>query len=112
MSTPMSDRPHAPPPISDRSHTAPMSDRSAPPSMQIGRPRPQGCLWRVTRWLEARHGAFMISRLILMTGIKLRDFDAASPDNPDDVRALERALRTLLTPDELNEIEPLLWARG
>jgi hypothetical protein len=80
--------------------------------MQIGRSRPQGCLWRVTRWLEARHGAFMISRLILMTGLKLRDYDAASADNPDEVRSLERALRALLTPEELIEVEPLLRERG
>jgi hypothetical protein len=91
--------------------TPPMSDRTALMSGQLGRSRPQGCLWRVTRWLEARHGAFLISRLILMTGIKLRSFDASSPDNPEEVRALERALRTLLSPSELNEIAPLLWER-
>jgi hypothetical protein len=65
----------------------------------------------VTRWIEERHGAFLVSRLIIATGIKLRSFEETTPDNPDEVRALERALRTLLSPDELNEVSKLLWQR-
>ncbi|HZF55937.1 MAG TPA: hypothetical protein VE093_45290 [Polyangiaceae bacterium] len=80
-------------------------------SSPLSRRRPHGCLWRVTRWIEERHGAFFVSRLIIATGIKLRSFEATTPDNPDEVRAVERALRSLLSPDELNEVSKLLWER-
>ncbi|MCK6587158.1 MAG: hypothetical protein L6Q76_06190, partial [Polyangiaceae bacterium] len=91
--------------------SSPPSERFGPMSSPLSRRRPHGCLWRVTKWIEERHGAFLVSRLIIATGIKLRSFEATTPDNPDEVRAIERALRTLLSPDELNEVSKLLWER-
>ena len=119
-----------PPPLSSTPHTlsgdrldpshpsdsgppsSPPSERFGPLSSPLSRRRPHGCLWRVTRWIEDKHGAFLVSRLILVTGIKLRSFEATTPDNPDEVRTVERALRTLLSPEELNEVSKLLWERA
>jgi hypothetical protein len=47
-----------------------------------------------------------------MTGIKLRSYDAASPDDPITIAKLARSLRTLLSADDYNEILPVLRDRG
>jgi hypothetical protein len=47
-----------------------------------------------------------------MTGIKLRSYDAASLDDPIITAKLARALRTLLSTDDYNEILPVLRDRG
>lgn len=99
--------------MSPRQAQAPLSDRAGafgPTSRRA--PTTQGVLFRVTKALEAHHGAFFISRLILMTGIKLRDFDASTPDDPLLVSKLSGALRALLSESDFDEIQTILRERA
>lgn len=106
--------PSLPPPHADRAHSSsgPLSERGVQLPAPVSYRLSQGHLWRITCQLEARHGAFFISRLILMTGIKLRSYDVASPDDPIVIEKLARAIRTLLSVDDYNEILPVLRDRG
>jgi hypothetical protein len=58
----------------------------------------------VVAWVDATKGAFAISRLILQTGIKLRDHNAATRDEPRELAKLMAALETLLTPEERQQL--------
>jgi hypothetical protein len=60
----------------------------------------RGCVFRIVRWMDANKGAFLISRLILQTGIKLRTFHPDSPDDPRVLAKLWPAVDALLTPEE------------
>ena len=46
-----------------------------------------------------------------MTGLKLRDYRLDSRDDPAVLAKMDRALRFLVTPEEMKEIEPLLGAQ-
>lgn len=70
--------------------------------------RAQGGIYSVVRQLDRKQGSFFISRLILMTGINLRTYDASTHDDPHVVDKLVRALRTLVRPAELDELLQLL----
>ena len=59
-----------------------------------------GRTYRVVAWLDKHQGAFAISRLIMMTGLKLRSFTDASPDDPAVLVKLETALRSMLSPSD------------
>lgn len=76
----------------------PARRRAAPqgaPGMDV-----HGRVWRIVRWVDAQKGAFAISRLIMQTGIKLRDFRAETPDDPRVLARLWPALESLLAPEE------------
>lgn len=115
-SAPLSERA----PYSDPAPSDPMTPRPSPMSERGGGSGPvsrrmaptQGLFFRVTKALEARHGAFFISRLILMTGIKLRGFDASSPDDPRLIIKLTGALRAILSDSDFDEIQPVLRDRS
>ncbi|MDC3959624.1 hypothetical protein [Polyangium jinanense] len=84
---------------------------SSPPGGPVssGAPRRSlGGIAAVVRQLDRKHGAFFISRLILMTGINLRTYDAATPDDPHAVAKLARALRSLVPATELDGLLQLL----
>ena len=67
-----------------------------------------GTVHRVVEMLEERHSSFLVARVILMTGIKLRDHSATTPDDPAVLRALGDALERVLTADELRPIQDVL----
>jgi hypothetical protein len=67
-----------------------------------------GRIRKIVDLLEHNHSPFLISRLILMTGVRVRDFTSASPDDPAALRKLEKALRTLISAEEMRPFEPLL----
>jgi hypothetical protein len=63
-----------------------------------------GGISAVVRQVDRKHGAFFISRLILMTGINLRTYDAATYDDPQAVAKLARALRTLVPAGDIDAL--------
>jgi hypothetical protein len=58
----------------------------------------------VVAWVDAHKGAFAISRLILQTGIKLRDHGPATRDDPRVLAKLMTALDALLTDEERQQL--------
>jgi hypothetical protein len=78
-----------------------------PPAAPSAR-RSQGCIYSVVRQLDKKHGSFFISRLILMTGINLRSYDASTHDDPHVVEKLVKALRSLVKPADLEGLLQLL----
>lgn len=77
--------------------------RSAPTPAE-GIPSSLGRICRVVGWLDAHKGAFAISRLILQTGIKLRDHGPTTRDDPRDLAKLMVALDALLTAEERAQV--------
>lgn len=88
--------------------------RLAPPAPPVSTVQPaaprrsSGGIYQVVRQVERKHGSFFISRLILMTGINLRTFDASTHDDPIAVDKLVKALRTLVPAAELSGLLQLL----
>ncbi|MRG97544.1 hypothetical protein [Polyangium spumosum] len=80
-----------------------LSPASTPVGSGVTR-RSLGGISAVVRQLDRKHGAFFISRLILMTGINLRTYDAATYDDPQAVTKLVRALRSLVPAPELDSL--------
>jgi hypothetical protein len=70
--------------------------------------RTQGSIYSVVRQIDRKQGSFFISRLILMTGINLRTYDASTHDDPHVVDKLVKALRSLVRPADLEELLQLL----
>jgi len=70
-----------------------------------------GGIHRLVMRIDERYGSFFISRLILMTGIKLRSFESFTPDDPELVSRLLQALSTLIPPDEVGELLAMLPPR-
>ena len=68
----------------------------------------QGTVYRVVELLEERHSSFLVARVILLTGIRLRDYEPTTPDDPTVLRALGNALQRVLSEDELRPIQALL----
>lgn len=67
-----------------------------------------GRIRQIVELLEQRHSPFLVSRLILMTGVRVREFTSDSPDDPTVLRKLEKALRTLVSESDMKVFEPLL----
>jgi hypothetical protein len=67
-----------------------------------------GTVARIVRWLDERHGAFMVARLIMKTGIKVRDYGDQSPDEKEVLRRLEAALASLLSSEDYQTATRLL----
>ncbi|MDI1450934.1 hypothetical protein [Polyangium sp. 6x1] len=91
-----------PPPQSAINAVYAPSPSSAGPASSAAPRRSLGGIAAVVRQLDRKHGAFFISRLILMTGINLRTYDAATPDDPHAVTKVARALRSLVPATELD----------
>ncbi len=85
------------PPIPDPPTSADAARRSL---SSLGLGATHGRTYRVVAWLDQHQGAFAISRLIMMTGLKLRSFTDASPDDPAVLVKLETALRSMLSPTD------------
>ena len=65
----------------------------------------KGTIHRIVKLVEQQKSPFAVSRLIMMTGIPVRQYDATAPDDPAALVKIEKALRELLTADELAELE-------
>ena len=66
----------------------------------------------ITSFIERRRLGFGVARLIMMSGVNVRDFGPNEPDPPDALRRLKQALPQLLTAQELRELEELLEEAG
>jgi hypothetical protein len=63
---------------------------------------------RITTYVEKRKLGFGVARLIMMSGVNVRNFGPNDPDPPDALRRLEQALPQLLSVQELQELQQLL----
>lgn len=63
-----------------------------------------GEVYRIVKFLEERKSAFAVSRLIMLTGLRIRKYHATSPDDPDVLRRIDAALPQLLSPEEIAEL--------
>ena len=64
-------------------------------------------LWRIVQWLDQNGKSFLISRLILKTGIKLRDVSPSTADEPKVLEKLSVVLRGVLSPKEWTELSKM-----
>jgi hypothetical protein len=64
----------------------------------------QGNIHQLTKILEERFSAFLVARLILLTGIPLRNYNNDSPNDPEVLKKIEDALPSLLTPGQLRSV--------
>jgi hypothetical protein len=71
------------------------------------RSRSYGRISRIVGSLDDRRGAFFIARLIMTTGIKLRGFGPMMPDDPVVLERLKHGLRSLVPPEEFDELSRL-----
>ena len=65
-------------------------------------------IYRIVAFVEARLTPFAVSRLIMLSGVSVRKYGRVSIDDPQDLRKVRAALRALLNPRELGEIDALL----
>ena len=60
---------------------------------------------RIVCFVEARLTPFAISRLIMMSGVSVRKYKPDSDDNPQDLRKIQLALKTLLSTREQVDLD-------
>lgn len=78
---------------------APAAPAAAPPSRAT-----KGGIYQLTKFLEKKHGAFFISRLILASGINLRGYDSDTADDPVVVTKFIKTVRNMLSPTDMAEV--------
>jgi hypothetical protein len=66
-----------------------------------------GKLYRLVQFVETRRTSFTVARLIMMTGVPLREQTETTPDDPQLIAKVDHALAALLTPEELSEARQL-----
>jgi hypothetical protein len=66
----------------------------------------QGHIYRIVHYLEVEKSPFAVSRLILTSRVGVRDHGPRTPDDPEVLDRVQRALEEMLSPKELGE----LWA--
>lgn len=62
----------------------------------------------IKTFLEQKKSPFAISRLIMMSGVSLRDTGPDSHDDPDSLAKVEASAMEMLTHDEQTELENYL----
>lgn len=77
----------------------PAAPAAAPPSRAT-----KGGIYQLTKFLEKKHGAFFISRLILASGINLRGYDSDTADDPVIVTKFIKTVRNMLSPTDMAEV--------
>ncbi|HND12037.1 MAG TPA: hypothetical protein PKI49_13760 [Pseudomonadota bacterium] len=65
-------------------------------------------IYRIVVFVESRLTPFAVCRLIMLSGVSVRKYGRVSIDDPQDLRKVRAALRALLNPRELGEIDALL----
>ena len=63
---------------------------------------------QITTFVEKRKLGFGVARLLMMSGVDLRSFTEHDPDPPAQLERVWKALPTILTPQELQDLERLL----
>lgn len=63
-----------------------------------------GEIYAITVFVEKRKSPFAVSRLIMMSGVNVREYDQYSVDDPEHLVRVRNAVQYLLTPEELNEL--------
>ena len=71
-----------------------------------------GHLFQITQFVEQRKTPFSVSRLIMMTGVKLRQFTATTPDDEAALQKVRQALPSVLVEAEIRELEAVLLGVG
>jgi hypothetical protein len=66
---------------------------------------------RIVQYLQQRHSSLMVSRLMMLTGLRLRAFTANTPDDPAVLQRLRAALSHLVQGEELAELQSLFRDR-
>lgn len=66
-----------------------------------------GHTYEIVQWLQSMHNPFFISRLTMLTGIPLRKFTRATPDDPSTLKKLRKGLVALLREDQIEEVRHL-----
>lgn len=63
---------------------------------------------RIVTFVEARLTPFAVSRLIMLSGVSVRKYGPVSDDNAQDLRKIQIALRSLLSPRDQHDLEGIL----
>ena len=69
--------------------------------------RTQSRISGIAEFIARRKSPFALARLIMMSGVAIQDYQAGRPDDPGDLAKVQRAARSLLTADEIHELERL-----
>jgi hypothetical protein len=67
-----------------------------------------GQIHTIVKFVEQRKSPFAVSRLIMLTGVTLRNTTAFSSDPPDVLAKVKSAVKEILSPEEQMELEKLL----
>lgn len=68
-------------------------------------------IYQLVQLIELRHTSFAVSRLIMLSGVKVRKYTQDSVDDPNDLARVERAARTLLSEPEHESLNAVLRSR-
>ena len=69
----------------------------------------RGAVARAVAWLDENQSAFVVARLIMMTGLKLRSFTPLSPDESPVLHKLDSAIRAVLTADDHQLVHRIMY---
>ena len=61
-------------------------------------------IWEITSFVEQRRKSFAVSRLIMMSGVSVRQYREDTPEDPAATQRVLAALPSLLDEDDLNEL--------
>lgn len=66
-------------------------------------------IYRIVAYVEGRFSSFAVSRLIMLSGVKVRSYTPDSVDDPQDFAKIRRAVQDLTrTHGQLPELSELL----
>lgn len=68
-------------------------------------------IFQLVQLIERRHTSFAVSRLIMLSGVKVRQYSADSIDDPQDLARVERAARGLLPEPDHDSVTAVLRGR-
>jgi hypothetical protein len=63
-----------------------------------------GTIYGIVRWLEEHKSAFVVSRLIMLSGIPVRKYTLHSEDEEEALRKVTEALPAVLSAREIEEL--------
>jgi len=61
-------------------------------------------IWEITSFVEQRRKSFAVSRLIMMSGVSVRQYRADTPEDDEATQRVIDALPALLDEDDLHEL--------
>ena len=85
-----------------------MSALGRAPSARAGEGRATCRIFQIVRFIEQRHTPFAVSRLIMLSGVKVRQYFEDSVDSLPDLAKVRRAARQILSPADQAELGPAL----